>query len=111
MLPKSQRLTTEEFLVVMEKGRVTHSPLFLMRIISGMPATKFAAVAPKKVAKTAVERNKIRRQTYDAIGICLPRVKTGTYAAVFAKEAGAKADRKEMVADIEKLFVKAGILK
>ena len=69
MLPKKIRLTTALFDQVFKTGRVQHSHSFWMRSFSlpeGIPS-RFAVAVPKKVAPTAVLRNKIKRLVYKAI--------------------------------------------
>ncbi len=104
----------------MEKGRVVHSPLFLVRLLpqaASSGGAKFAAIASKKVAKTAVGRNKIRRQTYESIAevmkVAQANGKTllAAHVAVFAKDAVVKAEFEALVSDLSQLFVKAGIIK
>ena len=113
---------------VMEKGRVTHSPLFVMRTLQhkedgvrskekGVRSKKgdstldirIAAVAPKKVAPTAVLRNGIKRHIYEAVRPMIDSVTPGTHAIIFAKAEVAKADFKVIKADIKNLFSKARI--
>lgn len=69
MLPKKIRLTTSLFDQVFKTGRVQHGSFFWMRSlpISLELPSRFAVVVPKKVAKTAVLRNKIKRIVYRAI--------------------------------------------
>jgi ribonuclease P protein component len=111
MLPRRERLSTEEFMEVMKNGRVFHSPLFLMRAIQNASSTKFAAVASKKVAKTAVLRNKIQRHIYISLQSLIKNVIPGTRAILFPKEAALSKDKSVMTEEIQRLFVKAGIIK
>jgi len=66
MLKKTERLTKQEFDTYFKTGRRVHGEL-LQLIYS--PASQFhgAAVAGKKVSKKAVDRNKKRRQLYNAL--------------------------------------------
>lgn len=69
MLPKKIRLTTALFDQVFKTGRVQYGNYFWMRSFSlpvGLPS-RFAVAVPKKVAQTAVLRNKIKRLVYKAI--------------------------------------------
>ena len=148
MLKRSNRLSTKQFTEVMEKGRVTHSPLFIMRTLgmqvvsskekgvrskedgvrSKRPAgragggskgentrldIRIAAVAPKKVAPTAVLRNGIKRHIYEAVQPLIASITTsagrGIHIIIFAKTGAVKADFKAIVADLKALFVKARI--
>jgi len=128
---------------VMEKGRVTHSPLFIMRALSvqvppdspslsracgrfaghiprlatakknPVIGVRIAAVAPKKVANTAVLRNGIKRHIYEAVRPLIASITTsagqGIHIIIFAKAEAVKADFKAIVADLKALFVKARI--
>ncbi len=112
MLPRRARLSTEEFKVVMEKGRVFNSPLFLVRLLPNMPHAAFSAVASKKVAKTAVIRNKIRRQIYAAV-VSLGKMSSfaPVHGLIFAKDTIHKSDPASRSAALREVFVKAGIMK
>jgi ribonuclease P protein component len=95
----------------MEKGRVAHSSLFLVRYLGGQKDIRISAVAPRKTVKKAVDRNKIRRVTYRAIRSIKEGVATGTHAIVFTKPAVLKLKSDEIGADLKNIFVKAGILR
>ena len=76
--------------------------------------TKFAVVASKKVAKTAVERNFLRRRVYEAIGAVdsgATKAADKTYwVVIFVKNGSEKANLKEMgeqlSAALKKIFAK-----
>lgn len=63
MLPQKERLNRNDFNRFFAAGRKYHSPT--LTLVYG-ESTNFqaSAVVSKKVAKTAVERNKLRRQIY-----------------------------------------------
>lgn len=110
MLKKSHRLSTKEFLEVMEKGKIYHSRLFLARVLI-LPAqsVKIAAVTPNKVASTAALRNKVRRLVYAAIQSFFTSIVPGARAIVFSKQETIRAGLKDLVADLKILFSKAKI--
>lgn len=115
MLKKSQRLTTEQVNLVIEKGKILHSPLFTLRFLDGQASTKFAAVMPKRIAKTAVARNLARRRVYGALGMVLVGAKafsgaSGPHLALICKEKVVAADLPAMAKDIEALLKKAHVL-
>lgn len=67
MLPKASRLSSEEITELKRiKASRTHSPLC---VVEKYPSnrTQFAVVVSKKVAKTAVERNRVRRMFYSLL--------------------------------------------
>ena len=113
MLPRSQRLSVAYFNQVMEKGRVTHSPLFLLRFLKTDSAgqTRIAAVAPQKIFKKAVQRNKLRRQMYEAVRPLYADVRPQLHVVIFAKAIAATADQATLKKEIKDIFVKAGLLK
>ena len=99
----------------MEKGRIAHSPLFLLYTLKNQPDTRISAVTPKKVAKTAVGRNSIRRKIYESArtlgGKNGENFVPGIHAIVFAKPAMLKTVKTEIVTDLKNIFVKVGILR
>jgi ribonuclease P protein component len=66
MLPKKHRITTELFQTIMKEGSFASGSVFSFRYIS-QKVPQYAFVAPKKPFKTAVLRNKLRRQGYSAL--------------------------------------------
>ena len=69
-----------------------------------------AAVVSKKVQKTAVGRNRLRRRIYECVrSIGLPEVKS--HIIIFGKEASVKAAHADLKKDLHDVFVKAGILR
>jgi len=63
MFKKTNRLNRAEFEGFFSKGARKHSPN-LQFIYTPHPTLKAAVVVPKKVVKTAVGRNRLRRQLY-----------------------------------------------
>lgn len=114
MLRRSSRLTTGQFEEAVTKGRVFHSPFFLMRALpsGGADASKVAAVAPVKVAKTAVLRNRTRRRVYAAVRpVVIDTLKPGWHIILIAKPALLGQTTAEIARDIAALFVKAGLVR
>ena len=72
MLPSSSRLRTKEVAEVLRRGRGMPSGKYLSAKvfyapIKGNDTMRVAAVVSKKVAHTAIIRNRLRRALYDAI--------------------------------------------
>ncbi len=111
MLPRSQRLSVEQFNSVIEKGKIFHSPLFLVRVLNVDKSTRIATVAPKKIAKKAVERNKLRRRMYEAVAPLVDKIVGNFYIIIFAKNTAVLADNKMVANDIKSIFVKSSLLK
>lgn len=109
MLPKSKRLTTEEFKKVIEKGQSFHSPFLIIRLLSSPQQSRFSVSVPKKVCKNAVDRNKIRRKIYSIISNFDPKL--GFDVIVIVKPGFEKLDYREMNDETVKIFVKSSLLK
>ena len=78
---------------------------------AGAEKGRIAAVVPKKVSKTAVERNKMRRRIYEAVRKAHPDLPSSIHAALFAKQPAKTAEFAALKADIRELFTKTGIIK
>lgn len=110
MLRRSHKLSVEQFNTVMEKGRVAHSPLFLVRIARDQSDTRIAAVGPVKFLKTAVSRNRVRRKIYEAVRIFKGGMIHGVHVIIIAKPTILQSTQAEISADIKDLFVKSKLL-
>ena len=110
MIKKSQRLSLKQFEDVMQKGRVFHSSLFLLRVTTGNQDTRISAVAPLKIAKKAVVRNRIRRKIYTAVRPLAAKISDGAYGAIFAKKNVGPIDMEAITVDLLELFTKARLL-
>ena len=67
MLPKKNKLNREAFDGVWKEGGRIHSPLFTFIYKKSADVGHYSAVISKKVAKTAVLRNRLRRLIYKTI--------------------------------------------
>ena len=111
MLPRSKRLTVSLFTNALANGKVVHSTLFTARIAKNPGPTRFSAVISKKITKTAVERNKLRRRIYSAVASFGAKISKDHHVILLAKPLLSKSTLKDIVADIETLFVKSHLLK
>lgn len=71
MLSKNWRIPKSEFQHILSKGKRYNSPLFLLYIVENKDHSsnnsRFAFSVPKTVAKTAVQRNRLRRLGYSVV--------------------------------------------
>ncbi|HEY4503562.1 MAG TPA: ribonuclease P protein component [Candidatus Paceibacterota bacterium] len=111
MLPNQKRLTTTLFKDTIDGGMTYHSSLFILKLLKTIGPSRFSVSVPKKVAKSAVERNKIRRRVYSAIRILYPKIKEGFYGVFISKDSIKKASFIEISSILEQSFVKLGLLK
>lgn len=66
MLPKKERLSRVEFNRFFSVGKRLHTPLVQVVYVQ-YDKLHVSVVVPKKIAKLAVTRNKIRRRIYDIV--------------------------------------------
>lgn len=96
----------------MKKGGFLNSPFFTLRFLKNpLKLTHFSVVVSKKVAKTAVLRNKIRRRTYSILKKLTKNSKNplagqAYFIILFGKKGVEKATFAEVEADIKKLLEK-----
>ena len=83
MFKKNNRLNRSEFEGFFNTGLRKHSQN-LQLIYSPQSELKVAVVVPKKIIKTAVGRNKLRRQLYHQLKKILSQ-KTGVYICIVKK--------------------------
>lgn len=67
MLAKTRRLRTAEVAEVLARGRGKRGALLSLKLLSTSSPFKCAVVISKKVAKTAIVRNRVRRAVYRAL--------------------------------------------
>lgn len=111
MLPSSKRLTTPLFKSVMDKGKIFHSSLFNIKLLKIEGKSLFSVAVPKKIAKNAVDRNRIRRQVYSALSSFDKKISSGFYGVLIIKALIIKSTFDEILSGLESLFVKTGLLK
>jgi ribonuclease P protein component len=66
MLPKKERLSRKEFNRFFSIGKRFHFPTFQV-VYAPYTTLHVSVVVSKKIAKTAVHRNKVRRRIYDIV--------------------------------------------
>ncbi|MES2471033.1 MAG: ribonuclease P protein component [Patescibacteria group bacterium] len=122
MLSRSKRLTTEQYQRAFDKGTLNHSTKATLRLlfVSGedVGSSLWAVNVPKKVSKLAVVRNKIRRQTFEAIHDILKSDdyelqasdERSAWAIIIWKPTVLDATYEQIIEYVEELMIKAGII-
>lgn len=112
MLPKASRIRATEFPALLGSTRSIHGRLLSISYTSpdSTISGKFAVVAPKSVAKLAVDRNKLRRRVYAILREYKAAITPGVTCMVFLKKDAKSAPRQEIKDEIVFLFKKAKIL-
>lgn len=108
MIPKKTRTNREIFEKVMKKGGFLNSGLFSLRFLKNPEnTTSFSVVVAKKIAKTAILRNKIRRRAYSV----LKRVVKNPYQVIlFGKKGVEKATFSETESGVLDVLKRAKII-
>jgi len=102
MLPRRQRLSATEVKEVLARGRSRRGAVLSVKVLSTTSPFRCAVVVSKKVAKTAVVRNRLRRGVYRALAhTSLPL----TGHAILFVQSVPKADLTPVfLSDLKKLF-------
>ncbi len=100
MLPKYRRVTKSLFNQVIKEGKTLHGDLLYLRFVSESldSYSHIAFVAPKTVAKLAVDRNKLRRRGYSAVSSIEIKPIIGVF--FFKKEAQKAFEKNDLEQDI-----------
>ena len=108
MLPKASRLSRAEA-EVLKNGKSVFMTLLSLRLI---PATKtqISVSVPKKIAKSAVDRNRIRRRAYSALEQIIPTINRPAKMMLFPKAIFRTLPQEEIIKEIRNAFTKAGIV-
>lgn len=113
MLSKINRLPLRQEIGKL-KARGTHISGKLLNLVvnnrqDNFPS-RFACIVSTKVAKKAVERNRIKRHFYEAIGTLLKEMKGGVDVLIVAKSLSATAQWNKIKNEVRQSFKKIGII-
>jgi ribonuclease P protein component len=81
MLPQNRRIPRKMFPLLSEAAKVFKNNVFLLRLVQGnSKESQFCFSVSKKVAKSAVVRNRLRRTGYRLLQKYLLEIKSNTLA-------------------------------
>ncbi len=87
MLKKINRISREvEIKEVLDKGKYLHTDIFMRKFIVKNEGKKFLIIVSKKVAKLAVERNRMKRLAYEVIYNNLEKLPEGIRMVLMIKK-------------------------
>lgn len=102
MFKRSLRLSREEVSNTIKYGRVTHTPLFSVRILkTDSPHFKSAFVISKKELRLSVDRNTAKRKARMAVQE-ISTYLSPIYFVVFPKKEILKSNFEDVVAEFRK---------
>lgn len=111
MLARKHRINKELFTEIIKAGKSVSSANLSLKI-QPIPIdySAFSFVVSSKVAKKAVERNKIKRRARHIIRKMLAETEKGLGIIIFFKPGSKKMSFQELEEEIKKLFKKVKIL-
>ena len=105
MLAKKHRIDRKLFEEVAKKGKSFSSPyLSLKTAPTAENQSRFAFVVSSKVAKKAVDRNKIKRRARNIVQKLLVKIKKQINAIIFFKKGAEKLTFSELEKEINDIF-------
>lgn len=114
MLSKENRLRKDkDFQEVFQKGFFLKGDLaFLKFKKNNLLISRFAIVAPSKVFKKAVQRNRIKRQVREIIRLLLKekKIEPGFDIIIFSDQKILKKKYKEIEENVENSLKRAGVI-
>lgn len=111
MLPSSQRLTTQTYTPIALRGMPFHTKSILFKLSKPQQGQiKCAVTVSKKIAKTSVARNQLRRRIYSVLSSLLPSITPGVQMVVIAKQGILNLSFKELSAQIKEGLVISGVI-
>lgn len=111
MLPKKQRIPQAAARDVFMLGQSLSSPHFFLKTLKTEGESRFAVSISKKVAHTAVLRNRTRRRTYAALRPMVPNIKSGLLIGFSVKKGGESLSMNAIATEIQALLARAHLLK
>ena len=113
MLPKSSRLSKQTIETHLIRARRIKTSRFLVlyTYIVGQKVPQISVSASKKVAPSAVLRNKLRRRGYAALEAVIPAVSPTAAVLVSYMTPDSTTSIAEITLEIKDIFKKAGILR
>lgn len=112
MLPRRHRLTHQDVAVVFNSSvRPVHGEHLSIRAmpVSEERAAGVAVVVPKRIAKRAVPRTRLRRRIAAAVARVLPQGPAGHSVVVLAKSTAAEVSTHTLARELTALFSRAGV--
>jgi len=77
MLPKRHRISRVLSASLSQRGETRSNELFFLKMVPYEGSTRFGVSISKKIAKSAVVRNRLRRLGYRLLGKYVDRIKAG----------------------------------
>ena len=111
MLPSKRRISKAEF-KSFNRGVSYHSPLIFLSVYKKTDSSQsqFSFVCSKKISKSAVRRNLLRRRGYSIVGKMIEDIRPGAYFVFNFKKGAESASFSEIEKQIQLILKNAGAL-
>ena len=112
MLPRRYRLTRDnDFDRVHRNGRVSRGRLlFLKALPTANTDSRFVFLVGKKIHKSAVQLNRIRRRLRASAAALLPRISPGYDVVVLVQPRILTATQQEIQEELQQVLERAGLI-
>ena len=110
MLNKAQKLNTKQVGAVFDRGKFVHSPMMTLKWTAGNKETKCAVAVGVKVAKSAVKRNRVKRQIRAMLYEVQAQISPGTHYVVIAGPGMLEREFADVQTDLMALLKKAQLI-
>jgi ribonuclease P protein component len=105
MFKKGSRVDKNDVIMVIKEGASYHSPSFLLKVLKNpLKITLFAVIVSKKVAKTAVSRNKNKRRVREIFKKHSNSIPQGFFYIIMLKKDLNKTLFKDIESEVRELF-------
>jgi len=103
MLPKKQRVS-KEFFKKLEKTRTFSGEFLIMKVKAEKGLARISFVVSKKIAKSAVERNRLRRMGYAAAELLISKITPGYIFIFYFRKQNKKVSVESLRNEIKNLL-------
>ena len=111
MLKKSRKIKKEDLSSLFRNGKSVSTGYFSLKFLYGVPGqSAFAVIVGKKLASSAVVRNRIKRRVYDSLSTLYGRIPKPVYAAVFPKNEAQNLKGEALHKELALVLKKSGII-
>lgn len=113
MIPSNRKVSKELFKILLKTGRFYQSESFSVRTFfyPKLSHSRFSVVVSKKVEKTSVRRNLLKRRLYAILAPFLLEVKAGTVCAFFVKKNFSEKSWLELETETNNVLKKLSLLR
>lgn len=112
MLPKENRLSRKDFLLLKKHKPIVSGKYFSLVVLlsEDFKTSKFAILISKKNLKGAVDRNKVKRIFYDELSGIISKLSKNVYAIFILRKNVINKSKEEILYEVEKTFKKIKLL-